>query len=91
MYINLATPATLRDNVLEWVDLDLDYRVHLDHTVELLDEVDFAENTARFAYPPGLVAQVRAACREIEVLLAERAFPFDYERQVKRYHTLRGR
>lgn len=89
MYINLATPAVLRGDQLEWVDLDLDYRVHVDHSVELLDEAEFAENTLRFGYPPELVAQVRAACREIEALLAEHAFPFDHEHQVARYRGWR--
>jgi uncharacterized protein len=88
MYINLATPAVLRGDQLEWVDLDLDYRVYLDHSVELLDEAEFAGNTQRFRYPPELVAQVRAACREIEGLLAARAFPFDYEQQAARYGAL---
>jgi uncharacterized protein len=90
MYINLSIPAMLRGDVLEWVDLDLDYRVHVDHSVELLDEAEFAENAARFDYPPELIAQVRAACREIEALLAERAFPFDHERQVERYRRLKA-
>lgn len=58
--------------------------------MELLDDAEFAENTARFGYPPELVAQVGAACREIEALLAERAFPFDHERQVRRYRQMRG-
>jgi protein associated with RNAse G/E len=45
IYVNIALPATLSENCLEWIDLDLDYRVHLDNTVERLDQNEFEENT----------------------------------------------
>lgn len=48
------------------------------------------EGPMRFSYPPELAGQVRAACREIEALLAERALPFDHARQVARYRELRS-
>jgi len=41
MYVNIALPVTLQDGVLEWTDLDLDYRVHMDGTVERLDQDEF--------------------------------------------------
>jgi uncharacterized protein len=91
MYVNLSTPAVLQDEWLEWVDLDLDYRVHLDGSVERLDEEEFQDNARRFGYPAEVIAQVHAACREIERLLVARAFPFDHESQVARYHELRSR
>ncbi len=89
MYVNIAMPAILHDDTLEWVDLDLDYRVHLDHSVELIDEDEFQLNRQRFKYPPELIEQVQAACREVEDGLKERILPFDYERQVKRYYQIK--
>src|SRR5262245_23616974 len=38
MYVNIAMPATLQGDVLEWIDLDLDYRVNLDCSVDHLDQ-----------------------------------------------------
>ena len=90
VYINLAMPATLQGDTLTWVDLDLDYRVHLDNSVELLDEADFAQNTQRMGYPPSLIEQVHATCRAIEAGLASRAFPFDHERQVELYQRIKA-
>lgn len=89
-YINIAMPATLRDGVLEWTDLDIDYRVHLDGRVERLDEVEFAENARRMAYPHDLIERVQTACREVEAGLKSRKFPFDYHGQVERYRRIRG-
>jgi len=87
--VNIAMPATLQANVLEWTDLDLDYRVHLDHSVERLDQEEFERNALRMGYPPSLVEQVGVACREVETGLADRIFPFDYERQVELYRLIK--
>ena len=89
MYINLAMPVELKDDGLEWIDLDLDYRVHLDNSVTLLDEEEFAQNRVEMNYPSDLVKQVRAACQEIEEGLMSRVFPFNHEQQVERYQQVK--
>jgi protein associated with RNAse G/E len=89
IYVNIAMPATLQANIVEWTDLDLDYRVHLDHSVERLDQEEFEHNALRMGYPHSLIEQVGAACREVEAGLAKRIFPFDYERQVELYHRIK--
>jgi uncharacterized protein len=88
MYVNIALPATLSENCLEWTDLDLDYRVHLDNTVECLDQDEFEENIMRMNYPEYLIRQALAACEEVERGLKCRTFPFNYEEQVERYKHL---
>jgi protein associated with RNAse G/E len=97
MYIHIAMPATFQtaclDRVqtrcLEWTDLDLDYRVHPDNSVEQLDQDEFERNAQRMGYPPGLIEQVRLACREVESLLAGRTYPFDHARQVDLYRRIK--
>ena len=89
VYINLAMPATLQGDTLTWIDLDLDYRVHLDDSVERLDQADFDQNSHHMRYPPDLIAQVHAACREVEAGLACGAFPFDHVRQVELYQRIK--
>ena len=89
IYVNIALPVTLQENLVEWIDLDLDYRVHLDHSVERLDQLEFKQNAQRFGYPVGLIARVRATCQEVEVGLSERNYPFDYDHQVKLYDRIK--
>jgi protein associated with RNAse G/E len=89
MYVNIAEPAVLVGETLEWVDLDLDYRIHLDGSVQLMDEDEFQQNQQRFKYPPELIEQVHAACQEVEHGLKERKFPFNYEQQVKQYNKVK--
>lgn len=89
-YIHIALPATLQAQQLEWIDLDLDYRVHLNSSIELLDQADFERNTRHLRYPPEVIEQAWAACREVEAGLAHGTFPFDYDRQVELYHRLKA-
>lgn len=88
-YINISLPITWREGIIEWVDLDLDYRVHMDGRVEKLDEDEFAQNALRYAYPPDVIAHAQAACREVEEGLALGAFPFDHKQQVALYEKIR--
>jgi uncharacterized protein len=89
-YVNIAMPAVLRGDTLDWVDLDLDYRVHIDNTVELVDEEEYKLNKLRLSYPPEIIKQAQAACLEVEAGLKERHFAFDYERQVALYYQIKN-
>lgn len=82
-------PVSFKDNRLTWVDLDLDYRLHLDHRIERLDENEFEENAKLMKYSDHLIEQVHAACQEVEEGLARQTFPFDYEHQVERYKRIK--
>jgi protein associated with RNAse G/E len=88
MYVNIARPASLHDGVLEWVDLDLDYRVHLDWRIEKLDEAEYAQNALRMGYSPEVQDRVRAACTQVELGLERRAYPFNHDQQVQTYRKL---
>jgi protein associated with RNAse G/E len=90
IYVNIAMPATLQASGIEWTDLDLDYRVHPDNSVELLDQAEFEQNRQSMGYPPDLVEQVQVACREVETGLRSRTYPFDYERQVELYFQIKA-
>jgi protein associated with RNAse G/E len=90
VYVNIALPVTFQNGALEWVDLDLDYRVYLDASVKQIDQADFEENSRRWQYPPELIAQVEAACREVEAGLASQEFPFDHASQVELYKAIQA-
>jgi protein associated with RNAse G/E len=89
IYVNIAMPATFQAGRLEWTDLDIDYRVNPDNSVERLDEDEFEQNIVCKGCPPDLIAQVHAACREVEALLATRTYPFDHAQQVKLYRRIK--
>lgn len=90
IYVNIAMPATLQASGIEWIDLDLDYRVHLDNSVELLDKAEFQQNRQLMGYSPDLVEQVRVACLEVEAGLGSQTYPFDHGRQVELYRRIKA-
>ena len=89
MYSNLSLPAVRTDTGIEWVDLDLDYRIHLDGRLEQLDVEEYHAHSASMGYPPAVQAQVQAAYTEIEALYHQRADPFNYSAQVALYRQIK--
>jgi uncharacterized protein len=90
IYINICMPAVMKSTGIVWVDLDLDYRVHLDLSVEKLDQEEFEQNTLKMEYPPSLIEKAYLACKEVEAGLTSRAYPFDHERQVELYRRIKN-
>jgi protein associated with RNAse G/E len=90
IYSNICIPAVMEGNVLEWVDLDLDFRVHMDGSIKLLDEEEFEQNARQFGYPGWVVENARAACDEVVNLFETAEFPFDHPRQIERYQRIKG-
>jgi protein associated with RNAse G/E len=88
-YVHLSMSATRTATGIEWVDLDLDYRVHLDGRLERLDEEEYLAHQVTMRYPAVVLEQVQAACTEIEALYDKGAYPFDYAEQVKLYRQIR--
>ncbi len=91
IYANIALPARWVDSsTLAWVDLDLDIRVHMDGSIELLDEDEFLENQRRMNYPPDVVTEAQAAAQAALHLCEQGLYPFDYALQVTHYFTVLG-
>lgn len=77
VYVDITTVATRRDNLIEFVDLDLDVEVFEGAEVRVLDRDEFEENAAAWCYPDDLVEAAVRACTEVETALTHRAPPFD--------------
>lgn len=89
-YTHISMPAVVTAGGIEWVDLDLDYRVHLDGRIELLDEDEYAERSVTMSYPPAVHAHVRAACAEVEALHQARSYPFNFDEQAALYARIKA-
>ncbi len=90
IYVNVAMPASITPTTLTWIDLDLDYRLHLDGSVEQVDQADFQQNAQQMGYPTSVISQVEAACREVEAGLVSQRYPFDHARQVALYRQIKA-
>lgn len=77
-YCNIAMPPIFENEMLEYVDLDIDVIAdpYLKHEVLDLDEFD--EHMVKFAYPPDIVRKAKESVNELIALIETRGFPFDY-------------
>jgi protein associated with RNAse G/E len=75
-YCNINLPATFEEDVLRFVDLDLDY-VYRDGSWKVIDEDEFEEHRIRYSYPADVVAFARSELRRLQKRIERREFPFD--------------
>lgn len=90
IYCNLAMPAVRTTEGIAWVDLDLDYRVHMDGRIERLDEEEYRAHIASMGYPVEVQTQVQMACAEIEALYLQHADPFNHAAQITLYQQIKA-
>lgn len=75
-YCNLNLPPTLENNVLDYIDLEIDVLVSTNFETEILDRDEFDENSKSFGYPPDLIKKTLATLDELLKVIETRTFPF---------------
>jgi len=76
-YANIAMPAKLQSDTIEWIDLDLDVMCDVDNGILLKDVQLFDDRASSGYYPRDIVERVHAARDEVLALGRAGAFPFD--------------
>lgn len=76
-YCNISQPPTIKNNVLNYIDLDVDVLVQKDFSFEVLDFDEFEDNAVRFGYSLELREKVGKSLCEVLELIKNRDFPFD--------------
>ena len=75
-YCNINMPPSLKDNVLTYIDLDIDVLVQPDFSYQVLDLDEFEENASRYGYSEEVKNQAQTALKELGFLIESRQFPF---------------
>src|ERR1700674_2743116 len=76
-YCNVNKPPKFENDVLTYIDLDIDILVQPDFAYQVLDLKEFAENAGRYGYEEEIKRQAHAAVDELITLIEKRQFPFD--------------
>ena len=77
-YCNFATPAVVRDRVLDYIDLDIDVLADSELNYEVLDLDEFAERTIRYGYTEEILERSTKTVDDLIRLIEKREFPFDH-------------
>lgn len=78
-YCNLNKPPVFKNDVLDYVDLDIDVLVWKDHTHQILDLDEFEEHALKYTYPEELRKNVETALQELLRMIEQKSFPFNYK------------
>lgn len=76
-YCNVNTPPRFSEDVLSYIDLDIDILVEPDFSYQIVDLEDFEENAKRYGYSETVQKRARQALAELIGLIETRAFPFN--------------
>ncbi len=76
-YCNINMPPIFKNNVVDYVDLDIDILVQNDFSFKILDEDEFKFNSQKFAYSKELKLNVNKSIKDLTDLIERRQFPFD--------------
>ncbi len=93
-YCNLASPYTLDQEALKYIDYDLDIKVFPDGEKRLLDVDEYAAHAAEWNYPPEIDQILRGSVHELIRFVDEELGPFApgyVDLWYKRYQELKPR
>jgi protein associated with RNAse G/E len=91
-YCNIGSPFSLKNNLLSYVDYDLDVKVFPDLSYTVLDEEEFLLHSQQMKYPESVVHRVKSALQEVIDWIEHRRGPFQngfVQRWYERYLTVR--
>lgn len=77
-YCNLCMPLQFQNNVIDYIDLDIDVCVSSKFEIKVLDMGEFQGNKIRFSYPKELQIQIYKSLQILLKLIENRRFPFDF-------------
>lgn len=76
-YCNISMPPTFQNDVLEFIDLDIDVVVWRNFNYEILDVEEFKENSVKYNYPDIIINKALDGLQELLKMIAAKKFPFN--------------
>lgn len=87
-YCNIAMPAQFNNNIISFLDLDLDYLQEPYEDWKVVDEDEFIHNQQAFKYPQQLIVGAQLGLAKLQQLVASHGFPFDGKIDIKKYESV---
>jgi uncharacterized protein len=78
-YCNVNTPPAMKDNILTYVDLDIDLLIGPDFSYQVLDLEEFEANAELYEYSDQTRRNAQVAVKELKQMIEGRQFPFANE------------
>ena len=78
-YVNIASPSVYEDNMIKYIDYDLDFKVDSEYQIKVLDEFEYKKHKKLFNYSEELDEVIRYNFNKIKKKIENKEFPFSHE------------
>lgn len=78
-YCNINLPPQFENDVLDYVDLDIDVLVWKDFSYQILDLDEFETHALKYNYSDEMRRQVDFTLQKLLSMIRQQLFPFDYK------------
>ena len=75
-YCNINKPPVFKNNILDYIDLDIDILVWPDFSIQVLDEEEFSVNSGFYQYPKNLIKNVNQIRIGLMNQIKNKNYPF---------------
>ena len=78
-YCNIASPIIIEDDVIKYIDYDLDFKVDPSYNVKILDEFEYKNHKKIYNYSSDLDEVVKFNFNKVKKMIENKEFPFNHE------------
>jgi hypothetical protein len=78
-YCNINCPPQFSNDVLDYIDLEIDILVWSDFSFEIVDLDEYEETARKFNFSAEVKYKVEESLNKLLEMIKEKTFPFDYK------------
>jgi len=78
-YCNISKPPNFENNVLDFIDLEIDIVVWKDMSYEILDREEYERASREFNFPADIRKRVEISINQLNAMIKSNEFPFNKE------------
>lgn len=78
-YVNIASPTVFENNVIKYIDYDLDFKVDPEFSIKTLDEFEYKKHKKLFNYSDDLDEVISYNFNKVKQSIINKEFPFSHE------------
>lgn len=78
-YVNIASPSIVEDNIIKYIDYDLDFKVDDGYQTKILDEFEYKKHRKIFNYSDNLDDVIKYNFEKVKRRIENKEFPFSHE------------
>lgn len=78
-YVNIASPTVFENNVIKYIDYDLDFKVDPEFSIKTLDEFEYKKHKKLYNYSADLDEVINYNFNKVKQRIINKEFPFSHE------------